>query len=186
MIYIYVLKLQQNKYYVGKTTNAQFRLDCHFNGNGSEWTKKYRPLEVLKLIPNCDDYDEDKYTRIYMDKYGIENVRGGSYTSIKLDKLTMSQLIKMSNSTNNKCFNCGKSGHFVKDCEIINSDTSEVVWCCEYCDKEFEEEKQCMYHERYCKKKYDNQKDTCFRCGRDSHYASSCYASTHKNGYYLN
>jgi hypothetical protein len=59
MVYIYILQLEQGKYYIGKTTNPQFRIESHFNFNGS-----------ITLIPNCDDYDEDKYTRIYMDKYG--------------------------------------------------------------------------------------------------------------------
>jgi len=31
MIYIYVLELQQNKYYVGKTSNPLFRIDSHIN-----------------------------------------------------------------------------------------------------------------------------------------------------------
>ena len=32
---IYVLKLEQNKYYIGKTQNPNFRLDQHFNGEGN-------------------------------------------------------------------------------------------------------------------------------------------------------
>ena len=34
MVYIYILQLQQNKYYVGKTVNPNFRLEQHFNSNG--------------------------------------------------------------------------------------------------------------------------------------------------------
>jgi GIY-YIG catalytic domain len=81
MVYIYVLQLEHGKYYVGKTTQPNVRLDAHSQGAGSTWTKMHKPIKLLRLIPDCDDYDEDKYTRFYMDKYGIENVRGGSFVT---------------------------------------------------------------------------------------------------------
>jgi hypothetical protein len=92
MVNIYILKLESNKYYIGKTNNPKFRIENHFNSNGSQWTKLYKPLELIELITNCDDYDEDKYTRIYMDKYGINNVRGGSFCSIELSNETINFL----------------------------------------------------------------------------------------------
>ena len=116
MTYIYVLKLEKGKYYIGKTSNPKFRLQNHFNSNGSKWTKIYKPLKVLELKSNCDDYDEDKITLQYMNKYGINNVRGGSFVSIKLNESTVDFLKKMSNGTNNKCFTCGNPNHFAKDC----------------------------------------------------------------------
>jgi hypothetical protein len=150
MVYIYVLKLEQEKYYIGKTNNPQFRLDNHFTSNGSEWTKIYKPVMLLELRPNCDDYDEDKITRQYMDKYGIENVRGGSFVSIKLNKSTIDHLQQMSNGTNNKCFTCGCIGHFTNNCtnkkkqntnkntQYINEDLNEYI--CDYYDSDDYEE----------------------------------------------
>ena len=84
MVYIYVLKLISNKYYVGKTNNPDFRFNNHLNFKGSAWTKLYKPIKLMELIEG-DKYDEDKYTMKYMDKYGISNVRGGSYSNIKLN-----------------------------------------------------------------------------------------------------
>jgi len=150
MVYIYVLKLEQDKYYIGKTNNPQFRLDNHFTSNGSEWTKIYKPVMLLELRPNCDDYDEDKVTRQYMDKHGIENVRGGSFVSIKLNKSTIDHLQQMSNGTNNKCFTCGCIGHFTNNCtnkkkqntnkttQYINEDLNEYI--CDYYDSDDYEE----------------------------------------------
>jgi hypothetical protein len=108
-------KAEKGKYYVGKTSNPNFRIESHFNSEGTEWTKMYKPEKLLEIIDG-DDYDEDKYTNMYMDKYGIDNVRGGSYTSIILDKETKNHLVKNSNSTNDRCFKCGKEGHFASNC----------------------------------------------------------------------
>ena len=165
MLFIYILKLENNKYYVGKTHNPEYRLNNHFNENGSSWTKKYKPIKILKLIPNCDNYDEDKYTIKYMDLYGINNVRGGSYCSIKLDESTINQLNKISNSNNNKCFKCGKSGHFANQCyeseeEEEEEEEEEIqVWCCSYCGKEFDSKKGAIFHQNvYCKQKSNKLK----------------------------
>ena len=39
---VYILKLEDNKYYVGKTKNINKRILDHFTDCGSEWTRKYK------------------------------------------------------------------------------------------------------------------------------------------------
>ena len=50
---IYILKLNNSKYYVGKTNRSvNERYQEHLEGIGSLWTKIYKPLSVVKQIEN--------------------------------------------------------------------------------------------------------------------------------------
>ena len=120
MVYIYILKLQSNKYYIGKTNNPNFRLEEHGSGKGSAWTKKYKPIKLMELIKNCDSYDEDKHTLRYMELMGIDNVRGGSFSNIQLSNCEMSIINKMINTAEDRCFICGSNTHFESDCPHKN------------------------------------------------------------------
>lgn len=78
--------------------------------------KKYKPLKIIRVINECSLYDEDSYTKEYMAKYGIDNVRGGCYVTIHLDisqrKLIQNQIWMATG----KCLRCGRNNHFVKNC----------------------------------------------------------------------
>ena len=114
---LYVLRLEKDKYYVGVTEKkVEERFKEHEDGTGSAWTSMYKPIKIIKIVKNVDEYDEDKYTKMYMDKYGIENVRGGSYITVKLEDYQKRALEKELCTTNDKCFRCGREGHYVKNC----------------------------------------------------------------------
>jgi len=150
----------------------------------------YKPISVIKVIENTSPFEEDKITKEYMAKYGISNVRGGSYVSVILDNIQQEALQREIWSAKDCCTRCGRKDHFIKDCfakSTISKEKYEYVWCCEYCDKEFKSEAVCSSHELSCKKiKHKNYKySECFKCGRIGHYVSDCYAKTHIKGYYL-
>ena len=76
---IYILKCEGGKYYVGKSTNLKRRIREHESGKGSYWTKLHRPLRIHKLFWG-DARKEMSVTAHYMNKYGINNVRGGEFS----------------------------------------------------------------------------------------------------------
>lgn len=125
---VYILKLKRGKYYVGKSEDPIKRFNDHLSGNGSAWTKKYKPIEVELVISNASDFDEDRYVKEYMSKYGIGNVRGGSYSSITLTEEQIKTCQKEIWGANDKCFNCG-GNHFVKNClEKKQTNDNSVGW----------------------------------------------------------
>ena len=206
MVYIYILELEQSKYYIGKTKNPNFRLEQHINNNGSAWTKKYKPISILKILPNCDDYDEDKYTIKFMEKYGVNNVRGGSFCEIKLSDNNIITLHQMIKSVTDKCYICGKDDHFANNCKNVSTKKEKIptININEKCDcptSYFSSHRRgkCLLYNLLSYFDEDDDIDkliisseekpknhnNCYRCGREGHYISSCYATTHINGFYI-
>jgi predicted GIY-YIG superfamily endonuclease len=80
---IYVLELEQNKIYVGITYNLNLRYAQHLTGRGAKWTRLYKPQRILEVI--VDDVSlkkENEITQKYMETFGKDNVRGGSYCRV--------------------------------------------------------------------------------------------------------
>ena len=123
---IYILKLKDRKYYVGKSDNPMARYQEHLNGTGSAWTNRYKPVTVEKIIQNASNFDEDKYTKEYMAQYGIDNVRGGTYVSLELDDFQKEILNREIWGAQNKCTRCGRLGHFINDC-FAKSDINNYI-----------------------------------------------------------
>jgi hypothetical protein len=127
---IYILKLESNKYYIGKSKNIEKRYNDHLNGYGSVWTKIYKPIEILKIINNVSPFEEDKYVKEYMNIYGIDNVRGGSYVKETLNIFDKISLKKELWGANDLCLRCGSNSHFIKNCnattDIYNCDILDI------------------------------------------------------------
>lgn len=63
MFSIYILRLEDNKYYVGKTNNIKKRIKQHKESYGSSWTKKYKFIEMIDVIETNEHFLEDMYVK---------------------------------------------------------------------------------------------------------------------------
>jgi hypothetical protein len=146
---VYVLKLADECWYVGKTGDVQRRVQQHRTGHGSVWTKLHRPVRLEIIYPNVSIFDEDKYTKQYMAQYGIDKVRGGAYVLPLLTDTQRKAIQREIWGAQDVCFRCGR-GHFVGRCnemtdvygQAIDESVAAVVatvnmtgrrrwwWCC--------------------------------------------------------
>jgi predicted GIY-YIG superfamily endonuclease len=96
--WVYVLELNDNKYYVGLTTqwNAEKRIDQHKTGFFSaQWVKKHgykKTLQIhdLGITTRVEAQPvEDILTRDLIKEHGLANVRGGdiSYSGTYIPRL---------------------------------------------------------------------------------------------------
>lgn len=202
---IYVLKLESGKYYVGKSSNPTERYQQHLSGSGSTWTKKYKPVSLVKVISNVSPFEEDKITKEYMSKYGIENVRGGAYVNEKLFEEEKDYLRREIRAATDKCVRCGHDGHFAASCcaktEIVEfaksklkTDTHRATSVDRYIGTLSESSVALLLAARRAKPrppkaespaKTTNPKKAsknCARCSRDNHLFQDCYAKTDIDG----
>ena len=93
-------------------------------------------------------------------KFGVENVRGGSYSQVELSAAQRENLERELRGETNSCFKCGQSGHFANKCKVSGS---------------FE-------RFRTVSKKKSGGEERCFRCGRRGHFKAECYAKTDSRG----
>lgn len=117
LFYIYVLELENNKLYVGKTDNPNIRLGEHvMNMKSSSWTRYYKPLKLLEIKKCYNELDEDFTTIQYMKHRGIDNVRGGSFCELNLPLECIYTIEKIIKSSDDKCYYCNSTEHFIGQC----------------------------------------------------------------------
>ena len=124
MVNIYVLELEGGNYYVGKTRHTFDRFDQHREGSGARWTKLHPVVGLYTFHKDRRDSDENMFTILMMKNFGIDKVRGGSWTNPeisdrsrkKLEKRISRQRKRKWTYTGLPCSRCGRDSHPVEHC----------------------------------------------------------------------
>lgn len=179
---------------MGKTDNPMKRYQEHLNGLGSAWTRKYRPIGLEKIIEKANAFDEDRYVKEYMNKFGIDKVRGGAYVMEELPEFQEEALKSELWGATDKCTTCGRKGHWAKDCNATkditgaelyegsddSDDSEDDMIICRDCNRQFISDSAFEGHA--CRPSSKKPSGACFRCGRPGHYVNNCYARRDING----
>jgi predicted GIY-YIG superfamily endonuclease len=196
---IYVLECEGGRYYIGKSEGKFLkRVDEHFLGNGCEWTKRYPPIRLIESFHKARNVDEDIKTKEYMRQYGVDLVRGGSYSQLELPQYKQRALQDEFRTIDNGCFRCGRLDHFISACnarEHVDGNQLASVRTSRKRPRRrstrripFEDDGSDSDSEDDDSQSEDDappRPGVCYRCGRDSHYANQCYARTDVEGYRL-
>lgn len=79
---VYVLELERGRYFVGSSSDPEKALIMHREGLGPAWTQIYRPRRLFAVHSATQT---DAVVRTYMEKFGMEMVRGGSWEQVRLE-----------------------------------------------------------------------------------------------------
>jgi len=88
MLYLHVVLLHDDKLLLHATMNTSeneqvILLECKIM---SEYARKHHPIRILESVVLYQNSEIDFFVKKYMKAYGINNVRGGSYSSCELSK----------------------------------------------------------------------------------------------------
>ena len=124
MVNIYILELEDGKFYVGKTNHTVQRFNQHNDGKGSKWTKKYPMVDLYDFHRDMKDADENRITMQMIRKFGAANVRGGSWTKVNMTRSEIRSLdakakkgrYQRAMPKRRLCNRCGRSSHTDRSC----------------------------------------------------------------------
>ena len=171
MTSVYILKLKNNKYFVGRTSKTSYELQKSIkydtlNGlHTYEWLLVHEPIFLYDVIMDCKENDEEKYTIQYMQQFGIDNVRGSKYKDVILSDNTVKNIISKIHDSERFCIHCKKTMRFYFICEC----TFKSQWECSLCDATFDSHGKAKHHEKYVHSihhdgKYNYVNTLGFRC----------------------
>jgi predicted GIY-YIG superfamily endonuclease len=182
LLFLYILELSQQKYYVGITGDITVRMGEHRTGRGSQWTSHYEFVDMIharsytgKNKAEMEDL-ETETTITLMREHGISNVRGGKYTHINLSPQQIAEIKQrgqfidqIDNETDSETDN-DKNESIVQQHNELPSNNSNQI-------SNTRTKKRTLPMDATRKREY-----CCSRCGRPRHTKATCHFDTDRAG----
>lgn len=81
----FLMELEHGKYFAGASQDPLKTLEEHREGlGGVPWTQIHRPVRLREVVAVARPSELDTQVRAWMMNYGVENVRGGSWSEVRL------------------------------------------------------------------------------------------------------
>jgi hypothetical protein len=115
---LYVLVLQDCCLYVGRCRADRIgaRFQEHACGHGAAWTRLHPPARVAYTRPSFDAFDEDACVLRLMTEFGVDAVRGGTWSSVKLREPELQHVRRRIAHALGECLYCGSREHLSNAC----------------------------------------------------------------------
>lgn len=83
-LYMYFVSLEDDKLFLYTDFKMDYETVMQTCENKYEYAQKNKPRKIIFTIEINDLYDVDKYVKTFMHMFGIDDTRGGSYTSLEI------------------------------------------------------------------------------------------------------
>ena len=116
-LYLYFVALENNRMILHasfKHSHEQIIQDCV---TLYEFARVYPPTKIVYVLEGVDFYDVDKYVKMFMNLFGIEETRGGAYTDVVLPDYMIQTLERE--------LKIATVDHFVEQERRLSKDVSE-------------------------------------------------------------
>lgn len=81
----FLMELEHGKYFAGASQDPVKTVEEHREGlGGVPWTQIHRPVRLREVMAVARQSELDTQVQVWMAKYGVENVRGGSWSDVRL------------------------------------------------------------------------------------------------------
>ena len=83
-LYMYFVSLEDNHLFLYTDFKKSYENVIKVCLDKYDYVKLHKPQQVIFVLEIHDFYDVDKYVKMFMHMFGVNNTRGGSYTDIVL------------------------------------------------------------------------------------------------------